>query len=96
MTPLFEHYERIASLNSNDKEPTYLVSVKEVENDYGHEYNSFPELTLFRAKFGGEFGLYCVAEVDGKLVDAKIPLSSIQNLVFVYPLDLIALRNHGF
>jgi hypothetical protein len=81
MTPAFEFFAKI-----DDREWTegrYATLTADVENDYHKEILPvIPQGTILKCDFGGEFGLYALADVNGVLHKVKILLHDLHKITF--------------
>lgn len=86
MTPAFKLYEFISTRTSGENGKSlvnglYVKTRREVTNDYYHDkLPTIPAGTWLRLDFGGDFGLYAMADIDGDLHKVKVLLPDVASL----------------
>lgn len=85
MTPAFQLYNFISgkySIHGDHPIKNLMVStLEEIHNDYcKDELPIIPINTVMQLDFGGDFGIYALADINGTLHKVKIPLNEISHI----------------
>ena len=96
MTPMFRilkfisHIDRLADDRTHRPVSGLLVhTTDDIKNDYGCGEDVIPAGTPLLCDFGGDFGLYATADVEGVLVRAKVSLHELHKVDFSAHSELI-------
>lgn len=82
MTAAFDHYAKIS--NRGFASGRHAILTGDCKNDYYKEVLPVvPEGTTIQIDFGGDFGCYALADVDGVLHKVKIVITDIHKIKFL-------------
>ena len=82
MTVAFDHYAKIS--NRDLVSGRFAILSGDCENDYHKEVLPVvPDGTTIQIDFGGDFGCYAMADVNGILHKVKIGLTDIHKIKFL-------------
>lgn len=86
MTPEFKHYEKFNAIKSSDKIKPFVKVMDDVPNDYHKEkLPTITKGTIIQVEFGGNFGMYGIAAIDGGVIQVRIELEYLKHLQFIDP-----------
>lgn len=69
--------DRMGSAAIHDR----FITVREpVRNEYGNDGPLLPSGTIIQMDFGGDFGFYGMADLDGVLTRCRIPVNELHKL----------------
>jgi hypothetical protein len=82
MTPAFDHYAKIS--DRDFVKGLFAILTGDCANDYHVDALSvIPEGTTIQIDFGGNFGCYAMADIEGVIHRVKIGITDIHKIKFL-------------